>query len=312
MNLAWPPRDGAVTSGSALRLIIIHNRSAGRRRDARYRAIAERLARDGCRLEEWPTERRGDAEAFAAALAPDACDRLVVAGGDGTLNEVVNGLLANPAARALPLALMPLGTANVLASEIALKPSGGRVSHTIRVGDARPVTVGRVNGRAFLLMAGAGLDARVVAAVDRGDLKRHLGRGAYLIEYLRQMRRFQWPTYRVEIDGSMYEANSVVVSNAARYAGGFVMASSTRIDAPHLEVVLFRGSRAWHGLKFAGALAAGQLARRRDVQRVQGSRVEISGPPGDPVQVDGDDTASLPADISLEPGALKLVFPADR
>jgi diacylglycerol kinase family enzyme len=179
-----------------LRLRIIHNPTAGGARWRRYGAVLERLDAAGARVEDLATGRRGDAEAYAAALARDDCDRLVVAGGDGTINEAINGLLANGAGgRTLPLAILPLGTANVLAQELRLSTRPAAVARYILEGTARPVSLGEANGRAFCLMAGVGFDAHVVARVD-GRLKKRIGKLAYVVQTLRQLAVYDFPHYR--------------------------------------------------------------------------------------------------------------------
>ena len=104
---------------------------------------------------------------------------MVVAGGDGTVNETINGL----ARSGLPLALIPLGTANVLAAEIGLQTDPAAVARCVAFGQPRPIALGAANGRRFILMAGAGFDANVVAGVSV-PMKRWLGKGAYILSSL--------------------------------------------------------------------------------------------------------------------------------
>src|SRR5262249_60700955 len=143
---------------------------------------------------------------------------LVIAGGGGTINEAVNGLLSRGGGAASPLALVPLGTANVLANEIGLVTAPAAVARTIARGAAVRAYVGIANGRCFTAMAGAGFDAHVVAHVSL-RLKRLLGKGAYVLESLRQLWRFPFPRYRVTIDGQSYDAASVIVAKGHYYGG---------------------------------------------------------------------------------------------
>src|SRR5262245_35143025 len=132
-----------------MRVTIIHNPASGGPR-RRLRAVAEELAARGAELAWLETSGRGDAEAMAADLNGHACDRLVVAGGDGTVNEVVNGLARADAAP--PLAIVPMGTANVLACEIGLALSPGTIARAIVAGPVRKVALGQVNDRRCVLM----------------------------------------------------------------------------------------------------------------------------------------------------------------
>ncbi len=253
-----------------------------------------------------PTRAKGDAEAMAAGLAPGAFDRLAVAGGDGTLNEVVNGLARNRAAS--PLAVIPLGTANVLANEIGLAVKADAVACALMQGEARPVSLGDVNGRRFVLMAGVGLDAEVVASLPAA-LKRRLGRGAYVIETLRHIARGRSGRFLVRSGARGWEVESAVVANAGHYGGKWLIAPEAGLDRPDLILCRFeRGGRA-AAVGYALALIRGTLARSRGFATAPVRKLTIEGGPGAPVQADGDIVAHLPAEIAVLPAALSLVFP---
>lgn len=306
--------DSQLQTAGARRLLVIYNPVAGSRRGRkrRYEAVLARLRAADCEITVRETTHRGDAEAFAATLTRAASDLLVVAGGDGTINEVVNGLTANPrSAAALPLGIIPLGTANVLAIEIGLGLSPAAIAEALVAGMARPISLGEANGRRFLLMAGVGFDAHVVAGVD-GRLKRWLGKGAYIWETLRQFRSYPFPRFRLVIDGEETAAYSVIAANARHYGGRFVIAEAASLETPSLEVCLFdRGGR-WQAMRFAAALVLGQLPRLASVRHLRCRQLAIAGPAEDPVQGDGDIVASLPVQIRVLPDALSLVFPPRR
>ncbi|MEX0758134.1 MAG: diacylglycerol kinase family protein, partial [Tistlia sp.] len=220
-----------------------------------------------------------------------------------------NGLLANRAGgRGLPLAILPLGTANVLAAEIGLSTRPAAVARAILEGVARPVALGEANGRAFCLMAGVGFDARVVARVD-GRLKKRLGKLAYVVQTLRQLAVYDFPRYRVAIDEEIYAAASAVACNAHFYGGRYVLAPAAGLEAPSLEVCLFERPGRLHAARYALAMLLGLLPRLPDYRVVTGRRIAIQGPVEDPIQGDGDIVASLPGVIRVLPDALDLVFP---
>ncbi|WP_119167712.1 diacylglycerol/lipid kinase family protein [Algihabitans albus] len=294
------------------RVQVIFNPTAGGAKRQKYHAVLDRLLQAGVEVDERPTGRRGDAEAFAAELERGACDRLVVAGGDGTINEAINGLGQNRAGGATtPLALLPLGTANVLALEIGLSTSSAKVARAILEGPVHPVTLGEANGRRFTLMAGVGFDAHVVAQVSKG-MKRRLGKGAYIYQTMRQIGRFDFPSYNVRIDGVEETVASAVVANARYYGGRFVMAPEAQLQSGTLEVCLFDTPGRAAALKYAAALALGLLPRLSDFRIVTGRQIRIQGPVEDPVQGDGDIVAALPAEVRVLPDALNLVFPSSR
>jgi len=291
------------------RLAVIYNPTAGGARLRRYRAVLDRLADAGCPLLELPTHRRGDAERFAAELTHRDCDRVVVAGGDGTINEVANGLVSNPTdGRSLPLALLPIGTANVIAREIGLPVRPADIARCIAGGRPRPIALGRANGRCFVIMVGAGFDAHVVARVT-GRLKHLLGKGAYAWQTLVHFRRFAFPTYRVEIGGRNFEVASVIVANGHFYGGPFVVCPNALLEIPSLEVCLFRSKGPFHALRYATAMVLGFLPRLPDIEIVTTTRLRVFGPRQDPLQGDGDIIAALPCEIEVLPDALDLIFP---
>lgn len=295
--------------GAAVRhALVIFNPTAGWRRRRRLDATLRLLEAGGlpCRLAQ--TSARGDAERLARraaeAEAPPAL--VIAAGGDGTINEVANGLIAGTAPP--PLAILPLGTANVLAAEIGLAATAEAVAAAILGGRRLDIPVARANGRAFLLMAGAGFDAHVVEGVRPG-VKRLLGKGAYVLETGRQMLRFGFPRYRVIVDGEAHDAASVIVARGRFYGGHHLAAPAARLDADGFQICLFETGGRLAVLRYGAALLLGTLPGAAGYRIVGGRRIRIDGPPGDPVQADGDIIARLPVEIALAPRRLGLVVP---
>ncbi len=315
-NSAVDGTDTEASSAAARRRVtVVFNPTAGRRRRERLAATLAHLDGTGCDVSLRETTARGDAERFAreagALRNGAAVDLFVVAGGDGTINEAVNGLLAGAdgTARLPSLALVPLGIANVLAQEIGLAITPEAIASTIAGGTASRAWIGRANGRCFTMMAGVGFDAHVVAGV-RPRLKRMLGKGAYVLESLRQLFRFGFQRYRVIVDGRAYDAASAIVAKGHFYGGRYVCAPDARLDAPEFQVCLFERGGPWNAVRYALALAMSRLPALPDYRIVTGRVVEIDGPAGDPVQGDGDVIARLPVRIDLAPAPLSLVVPA--
>lgn len=289
-------------------LLVIFNPMAGPRRRRRLAAMLRALEACGCRIALRATAAAGDAQRLAREGTAEGFDAIVVAGGDGTINEAVNGLAASGPGPAPPLALLPLGTANVLATEIGLPATPAALAQAIATGPAAAVTLGSANGRCFAMMAGAGFDAHVVAGVDPRR-KRLLGKGAYIAESLAQLRRFPYPRYRVTIDGVAHEAASVIVARGRHYGGRYICAPEASLALPVFQIVLFGGSGAANAARYGLALVSGRLAQQSDIHILRGRRVAIEGPPGDPVQGDGDIIARLPVAIDLAPRPIALVMP---
>lgn len=286
------------------RILVIHNPTAGWHRRRRFEKFMTALVDEGVDVHVRPTTKRGDAEAFAREANPADVDVIAVAGGDGTINEVINGLVD----QRIPLAVMPLGTANVLALEIGLKASPQEIAQTIAHAAPKPISLGVVNGRRFVMMAGVGFDAYVVSRVNPG-VKKLLGKTAYVISTLKALLAFNFPKYRVSVDGQFYDVASVVIANGHFYGGSFVCAPDARLEDPSLHVVLFLNSGAFRTIRYAIWLALGRLHRLPDVKIIPAIDVVVEKLNDDPVQGDGDILAHLPAWISLEPKQLSLLMP---
>ncbi|MDJ0944544.1 MAG: YegS/Rv2252/BmrU family lipid kinase [Kiloniellales bacterium] len=291
--------------GPRRRLLVILNPTAGRRHRGRCRATLERLRALGCAVTLRETTAAGEASALARAADPAAFDGVVAAGGDGTVNEVINGLIGIP----LPLALLPLGTANVLAAEIGLGLAPETVARAIVEGPRRRIACGRAGDRYFTQMAGVGFDAQVVENVDLA-LKRRIGKGAYVLEALRQAVRFGFPTYRVTADGESFTAASVIVAKGKHYAGRYLLAPEAAIEDPVFQVCLFERGGPLAVVRYALALQTGRLPARPDLRRLPARHITIEGPAGDPVQGDGDTIGRLPIEIAIVPDAIDLIFAA--
>jgi diacylglycerol kinase (ATP) len=285
-------------------LLVVYNPIAGRRRRRFLSRVLEALEARAASVRLEPTKARGDAETLARAAAATGAARLVVAGGDGTINEALNGLSGSSTA----LGIVPLGTANVLAAELGLGNSAKNVAAAILDGRPRSVTLGTVNGRRFSMMAGVGFDAHVVRDVS-SKLKRALGKGAYVLETLRQLAVYRNKFYDVRIDGVAMRAASLLVCNGHYYGGRFVAAPQARLESPELQVVLFQRAGRFATIRYALALATGRLPTRPDVRILPARTIEIDGPVGEPVQGDGDVIAHLPARFEALRAAAILVGP---
>ena len=289
------------------RVLVIYNPSAGQWRRRRLKATLRDLEALGCTLRLHETTHPGDAENTAIGLSSDDFDVVVAAGGDGTINEVANGLI-KASGPIPPLAIIPLGTANVLAQEIGLHGQPSAIARAIADGERQSVHLGKANGRHFIMMAGVGFDAHVVANVDLA-LKRRTGKIAYVLETLIQALRYGFPACRVSIDGKFFESRSVVICNGRHYGGPFVAAPGASLGTPAFEVCLLERGGWRHVLRYGLALVMGRLSSLPDVRILSGRQVIIDGPKGLPVQGDGDIIATLPVEVTVAEETLDLIVP---
>lgn len=288
------------------RILVIYNPVAGKWHKKKLHRLLERLADRGFDTRSVPTTRRGDA--VETARSAQNIDIIVAAGGDGTVNEVLAGLMArNPATPVPAIAFFPMGTANVLAWELALPRKPHDFVAMLEQGHRLDVTPAAANGLPFLLMASTGIDARAVASLN-GDTKRILGAAAYVLAALKALRQAP-PRYSVTVDGRTLAAGTVVVTRARRYGGPLVLAPEAGLAEPALYVVAMAGYGWWASLRYGTALVFGRLSRLDDVTIVRGNQVDIHGPVSDPVQIDGDVATILPAHIALADRTVSLIVP---
>ena len=257
-----------------------------------------------------PTTGPGTAGEIARGAIERGATCILVAGGDGTINEVMDGMVNSP----VPLGILPAGTANVLATELGLGRNIELAAQLIPQCVARQIALGRLDGgsgpRHFLSMAGIGFDAHIVYHLS-ARLKMHLGKGAYWISGFAQAVR-RYPEFEIEVDGGTRAVCSfALVSRVRNYGGDFEIATSASLLQDHFEVVLFRGGHSLPYLKYVLGMVTGRLAGMRGVTFLTGRSVRVSDPADRRVyvQVDGEYASRLPASIILAPAALTLLVP---
>jgi diacylglycerol kinase (ATP) len=290
------------------RLLVIFNPTAGRRKTRRFRRWLAALEALGAPVALRETNGPRHAEALACGADPALFDGVAVAGGDGTINEAVNGLAASP----LPLAIFPLGTANVLAAEIGLPRGIEALARLAAFAPASPVWPGEAvaegasAGRRFLVMAGVGFDADVVAALDLA-LKRRTGKLAYVVSILGRLRDYRPAAYRAELDGSALEVASLVAAKSHFYGGRFVLAPEARLDDPLLQVAVFRSAGRVAAVGYMAAMGLGLLPRWPSFAVIAAKSIHLSEPAGAPMQLDGDIQLTLPVRLRIAATPLSLI-----
>lgn len=228
---------------------------------------------------------------------------LVVAGGDGTINGAVNGLVPGRAT----LAVLPFGTSNVLSRELGIT-SPAHALEKIAAGMSRSASVGYIDhgetGRYFLLMAGIGVDGSIVKGVRTVE-KRLLGKAAYLLSALRHFA--SWDCGRLEVvtrDGTT-DCHSVIVCNASKYGGNFAIAPGASLFDPEFRVVCLLDGTRGGMLKAARSLLTGKGAGCAGTICFTAREVEVRG--RKPLQADGDYYFDAPVSIRTVPDFLRII-----
>ena len=272
-------------------MIVVYNPTAGRRRAALLWRVLDILVTNGIRVDLARTTHVGHAAALAREAAMAGARVVVAAGGDGTIAEVARGLQGSDAA----LGVIPLGTANVLANELELSFAPGACAAALAFGRTRRLWPGVASSatgeRLFVQMLGVGFDAEVVRRLPLG-LKRALGRGAYVMQSLREMGRYSFPRVSLSLDGVALETASVVVSKGRLYAGRYVLAPDARPGERGFQVALFGQNGAMGAALYGAALPLGLLTRTPGLRLLSAEVVEITDVL--PAQTDGDAAGSAP------------------
>ncbi len=297
-----------MTSGRRGRLLLLHNPEA---RSAPEPALLRRLE-SFLRAEGWEVDVRdpGGGGATSAQVRrmvlEEGFRRVVVCGGDGTVRLAAEGLRGT----GVPLALLPMGTANVLARELGIPRSPLLAAELAARGEARAVPLGLVGGgTAFTFCASAGLDSLAVARLDEA-LKRETGGWAYGYAALRVLLEARLPLLRVHPEGGPpVVAAQVFVLRSRRYGGDARLTRAPVFFRPVLQVLAVAPPLGPRLPCLALGLLRGGLEGLPGIHAFETRRVFLEGPDGFPLEADGDVVAPLPAELSVEDQALLLVAP---
>lgn len=289
-------------------LVVIVNPTAGGGRAARLVPwLRERLAaRADARLDV--TRTAGHAERLAADLGSAEGARIVAVGGDGTIQEAVNGIMASGATASL--GIVPVGTGNDLARSLDL-PRDPAAAWTVAIGrgeqavDLMRATDGAGRQRWFGSAGGVGFDAQVAAAMaERSGWQR--GRAGYLLTTLAELRRFGNRVVELELDGvtSRDRVLFVAVANGEYYGGGMRIAPGARVDDGMLDVCVVGDVSRLTALAQLANLYRGTHVRHPQVDLRRGRTIAITGDPSTLVHLDGEPFGHLPLRIELVAAAL--------
>ena len=298
------------------RAVCIYNPASGRGiSQSKLETVRQILSASADDLRLAPTDLPGHATELARQAVVEGCDLVAVCSGDGTVNEVVQGL----AGRAFPaLLVLPGGTANVLIRELGLPADPVRAARLLPQLTATPVRLGRAvfsnNGssRYFLLMCGAGLDAAIADRVSE-PLKRTFGRAAFWLAGARfSLQRF--PRVRIAVTDNGKTGSwcgLVVVSKSRLYGGGLVLAPGAHLLADHFITAQFPGTNRLVYGTYLMAATCHLISKWPGVRLEARDDLLLEPAAGEPVQVqvDGEVVGELPARITLSDATCTVLMP---
>lgn len=308
MNRAGPNNltGGTADLGMKARTVLIMaNPTAGGYRPDLLADVQARLEQAGCHVTLRLTSHSGEI-GDVCANPQLAVNVLVIAGGDGSINEALAGFQTNPAPP--DLAVIPSGTANVLAHELKLPTKAEAIADTILRHNTAPLHAGLANGHPFVLMASAGFDAEVVHAVPLA-LKRKLGKLAYVLTALRIGLMRRSTDLIIETDGETVKGKLAVATNGRLYGGPFVVCPEASVTEHGLQMLVLEKDDPLSSLRFGIALLLGRVHRARGVSVRPFNRARIRSKAPVAVQIDGDPFGTAPIEIEAAASCVDIIVP---
>ncbi|NIS71514.1 MAG: hypothetical protein GTO12_22045, partial [Proteobacteria bacterium] len=209
----------------------------------------------------------------------------------------------------VPIGLLPLGTANILAHELSVPKIPEAAAQAIEEGRVRWLDMGLANEHRFLMVASAGIDAMVTAEMRRKRRKK-LGYWGYVIPVFRALSQYWVPRLSVEVDEQKaVQGGFVVVSNTKNYGGIFTFADRARCDSGYLDVCVFPKGTLFALLRYYFAALRGRVSKETDVNYLLGKRIRIESQQPVAVQVDGDPFGTTPVLIDIIPSSVPIIAP---
>jgi len=262
-----------------------------------------------------PTTCPGDARRLAAEAVNEGFTTIVAAGGDGTLNEVLNGMADADGFSRARLGVLPLGTTNVFAKELKLPQDFTGAWQAIQRGKdmlidapwANYIVEGKAQRRYFAQMAGAGLDSRAVELVD-WNLKKRIGYLAYVVAALQALRE-KLPAVEVSNGRETACGQLVLIGNGKFYGGRFTVFPLADLCDGVLEAVIFPRIDLEAIARSGWGMLTDHFHTGRSTIQIQGSRLEMKCAAAIPFQLDGENVGPLPATFAVMPRALRVIMP---
>lgn len=302
--------------------VVMNPASAGGGTHRRWPAIAKALRAAGVTFELHRTTGVGDATRAVRPALAAGYRSIIVVGGDGTLNEVINGFFdadGTPIGSDATLALLPSGTGGDFRRAAGIPANVDAAARLIASGLNRRIDVGRIDfadgqRRFFINIADCGMGGEVAARVNRNTHKRSGLRGSatFLAASLSTLLSYESRFARVDVDGHVIdrEVRSVVVANGRYFGGGMHVAPGAELDDGSFDVVIVGETGRIRALTAAPSLYRGRHIRRREVEvhRARVVRVSCDGAPM-LFDVEGEQVGTTPATLTCVPGAISLCCP---
>ena len=309
----------------AKRLKVIVNPISGSGKAVRFlKRLEQELARNNIAFDTFLTTQPGDAHREATTCRDKGYTALLCLSGDGTINEVVNGIVsgkpagspANRGGQNIPLGVIPFGSGNVIAKGLGIRRDIRQFLDLYRQDriitlDAGKVTNQAFPGRYFISMVGVGYDAEVahryhISRAGKSKLQAHLF--SYFPIAVKTLLSYQMPRIAVNVDGRVVteDAGFIQIANTHSYGGPFVFVPNAVMDDGLLDVLWFGGRSRLYLIPYYMMALLGNGSLSPDAQMTRGRIIEITSLDKTSVQVDGDYCGELPARVEIIPEAIQV------
>lgn len=291
-------------------IVLISNPAARGASSKKIGSASAFLQEKGFDTEILLTEKIGDATRLAEETIGKRPFAIMAAGGDGTINEVINGMIGSD----VPLAILPLGTTNVLAKELGIPEDlKGAMDAAVSL-KPRTVSLGRIElnpetdsaySRYFCLMAGIGFDGAAVHDMNSA-VKKRSGKAAYIFSGIKNLLRYSPNQLFYNIDGKEYSGFSSITGKASKYGGNFKITPDADLSDPFLYTCIFQGNKRRDLLRYVFKVMTGRLFEEKDIVYLKSASIEVLGTAH--IQIDGDYLGLTPAKITVAKNALKIIY----
>lgn len=255
-------------------------------------------------LNVYPTKKKGDAIELSKRAAKNGFNVIIAGGGDGTINEVVNGIAGSKAS----LGIIPLGTTNVLALELKIPSEPIEACKLLISTKASDIDIGKVNNRYFLSWAGIGLHSHMIKDTENiPALKEIFGKIAYPLSGLKTMLTYSPSKMSVNADGNNYSGYFILVGNIKYYGGKFKVLPKAQSNDGLLDICIFKKKNLYHNFRYTIAMSIGQHINYDDVDYFQAKKIRIDCFNKALIHADAELVSETPAFIQVKKKFLKVI-----
>ncbi|MFC1854913.1 diacylglycerol/lipid kinase family protein [Thermodesulfobacteriota bacterium] len=287
-----------------MKILLIANPAAGTFKKAHLDKVTNYLSEKGAKVTVMLTQKGGDATTFAANVKKGEYDVVTAYGGDGTLNEVINGL----AEKDTPLGLIPAGTVNVFALETKIPFNQIKACDVILKNNVVSINLGRADDKYFVLMVSAGFDAHVAYNIH-GGLKSLFGKMGFVLHGIYLLIFYRFPKIKITADGETHYGYTVIISNMKLYAGNLYITENASFYNNDFEICILKNKGVVSVVKFLISIVLNRHHKNKALSFIKAKDLKLECDSDCCIQVDGDGHGRLMNRIEIVENALKVVIP---